>query len=223
MKLAHEILTRPIVFDNQKIQVLVIENKSYYYRFLVELMGQVKGDLGRFILSKDNTPVEISKNLALVTDPLTMDINSRKLINILNTLLEKEAMSDRFFIDSNALVSEISKFGDLLLTSLPFPVARNEDYNIKALIKSLEFTYTLESNDLRESLLDYIEIHSKLGLVNCFVLANTKTYISEHEIEGLYRDILLLKANVLFVESSIGVPNANESVRVIDDDLCEIW
>lgn len=220
MKLAHEILPDPILFEEGKIQVLVVENGECLFQMITELKAQIEGIDGRFILSQDNLPMDIQKTANLIIDPFSMQINSRKILSQLGKILENEALQNSMYVETNAIIRSLQSYANRLSMTTTLPINWNEEVQVSTLIKMLGYEFCLDSPDLAENLMDYIQLHRELLEHKCFIVLNLKSYMSTENLERLYYDLIYRKLNILLIESRDSKRIGCEKVRVIDGDLC---
>ncbi len=75
------------------IQVLVVEDTISFRSFVSELIAQVAGEEGRFVLSDNWSPISISQNVHVISDIFHFTINDRKSISLLYKYLSEIAIS----------------------------------------------------------------------------------------------------------------------------------
>lgn len=223
MKLAHPLLSQPIEFLDDKINVLIIENQTQLSMFIMELMRQQNGEEGAFVLSEDFKPIPIEKKLELITDCFQLDINNRKLQNKLYSQIETLAMGEKFYIQTMELLSCVETFLDDLICDVDYSVVKTKEIDAAALTKCVELRFDFEGGSLAERIADYLAIARDFLGITCFVIVNIKSYLSADELYALYKQIAYQKYHVLLlenVEREVSLPE--ERVCIIDKDLCEI-
>lgn len=80
MKLVNSKYNLSIEFNENESYSLVVENKEYMQDIVENLMRQVKGENGDFILS-ENKEMNISKNIYFIVEPFTIEFNDRKIMS----------------------------------------------------------------------------------------------------------------------------------------------
>ena len=68
MKLAHPLLSSPIVFCENQIPVLVLENAAAFREFAVELLQQSEGQEGALVLSRADRCLDCAEHLNVFLD-----------------------------------------------------------------------------------------------------------------------------------------------------------
>ena len=94
MKIINKNWQRKIEIEDNVIYTLVFENKKYYRENIIELINQHKGCEGSYIFSNNNKEIEFEKYSYIITDIFNIDINSKKVMTKIYTLLLKEVIED---------------------------------------------------------------------------------------------------------------------------------
>ena len=84
MKLVHPDIKNQIIFSENKVNVLTIENKTFFTEFVSELFSQYSGNEGKFILSEDDKELSIPKTCELILNPINLDINNKQKGQVLD-------------------------------------------------------------------------------------------------------------------------------------------
>ncbi|WP_419080568.1 type II-A CRISPR-associated protein Csn2, partial [Phascolarctobacterium succinatutens] len=73
MKLVYTELEQQLVFQENKVNVLVIEQKELFRRMIQELDKQISGEECGFVLSDNNKTIKIDKEICLILNPFALD------------------------------------------------------------------------------------------------------------------------------------------------------
>lgn len=223
MKLSHPFLSYPIEFSEDKINVLVIENQKALTQFVTELLSQLSGCDGNFIISDELKLLPIDKHLEVIVDFFAIDINQRKLHNKLYNMIKNIAVSEKYYIETLEFNTCLHEYICTLLQELPYPLIFTEDPDFIGLYKYLEIRFDSDKLGIMDILVDYMEAMESFLGVSCFVFVNIKTYLESNELQTLYKEIRYRKKRVLLLESTIREDRfQDEVIRIIDKDLCEI-
>ena len=223
MMLAHPILSKSLDFVEDRISVLVVEDQSVLTNLLLELIAQINGDDGRFLLSEDYKPIPIAKKLELVVDPLRIDFGQRKILNKiyadLTALASGENMIERTADLQNRLVAYLQS----LLLSVSLPLTCVAEIDLGALLKAAGVAVDVLSSTLVERISEYLHILTDLSLVDCFVFVNLKSYLNDDDLKAFYREVAYKKYRVLLIENYFrDTLRLYEKTVVLDSDLCEV-
>lgn len=103
MKLVYTELEQQLVFQENKVNVLVIEQKELFRRMIQELDKQISGEEGGFVLSDNNKTMKIDKEICLILNPFALDINSRKALTGLYNELGKLGLNEENYLKTCSL------------------------------------------------------------------------------------------------------------------------
>ncbi|PSM53007.1 CRISPR/Cas system-associated protein Csn2, type II-A [Campylobacter blaseri] len=213
MKIYHEILSKPIQFNENKVQILYIE-KPEIYREILKDFNYGSG----FIISDDNDNFEYDKTLSFNPDVLDLFKNERKIITQIQKNIIKDCQT-KFYENSLSLVNKLNDFSNMILSS--YDSIFRADISIENLVKILNIQI-IQSDTLLENIVDFMNIEREVLDIKIFVFVNLKSIFSNNELLELYREIILRKFNVLLLESNYKIKLENEEIVIIDEDLCEV-
>lgn len=220
MMIHFEYLKNEIVFDDEKIQLLVIENKELFRNVLLTFEQENADDM--FIFSDNLSPFEFSKYGYFIHTPLFVDFQNKKLVSKLNSFLA-EAANNEFQQELACLKSNIMSFAEQLGNFSDYDFKWCDDIDTSSLVKLLQFRIDCRSQSPLELFVTYVLLLSKYLGIKIFVVTNLHMYFTDSELEEAYKTLLLNHINLLDVEPSApNYCNAIESVHIIDSDLCYI-
>lgn len=222
MKLVYTELERQLVFQENSVQVLIIENKLLFRRMLEDFNKQVEGGEGGFTLSADNKILRIDKEAALVLNPFSLEINSRKALTGLYNELGKLGLSEENYLKTCRLKGAIAQYAYDLLSQVDYVLEFQDDFCLQNLFKALEVQFEEGSGDFLEQIVAYMDVCCKFQKVKLLAFANLKTYLTDDELQALYKEAFYRKLNLLLIESSLRDELEDEEVSIVDDDLCLI-
>ncbi|MDD4508265.1 MAG: type II-A CRISPR-associated protein Csn2 [Eubacteriaceae bacterium] len=224
MKLYHPYLEIPIVLEENKHYQLIIENPGIYSELMVELKGQIAGEKGRFVLSRADELLSISKTTDLCIDFFDSDVNQRKIVTALHHLLAKQAVNEVWYLKTQKCLADLAAYVNALTQDFELPLSVSEHYQMEDILKLMGVTIRSHPVNLLEKIVDYLNVMGKIGKVELFVLVNLKNWLNESDFMLLYDYIEYQKIQVLFVESTqrMGECSQREKFRIIDVDGCVI-
>ena len=79
MKLMHPWFQRPVLFSENRIQVLVIENRGLFSRMVSELCAQSEGEKGGFVLPEEDALLECASCLDVILDFFHLSPDRKRL------------------------------------------------------------------------------------------------------------------------------------------------
>ncbi len=218
--LKHYNWNHQINFEDGSTTHLFIENPISLRKYVSELIQQIKGEEGDFILSKDTKEITISKNLAIVPDIVNIVIEEKKINTQINKDLLHISQSSSHQQASFSLISAIEKYAENILDDCCYSVDF-DDIDESKILKMLNFHITTDFENTASTLLEYLNTtHDILNIPN-FVILNSSTYFTKDELKILETEIASSKHNVLFIDrfNHYELKNA----IIIDSDNCELY
>lgn len=222
MKFVHPILERTIEIEENKATILIIENKNVFSEIISEIKNQIEGEEGGFVFSQDIEEISISQNIELITDPFSLNFNSKKIINRLYKKLDKQAMNEEMYVKSKEIVSKINEYIADLIQDEELSISYNQELDLIKLFKAVDIHIENKDKQLVDRILEYMLIIREIFAINTFVFVNLKAFISDENLKEFYKVVFYNKMNLILFESNFNKKLDSEEVRIIDADLCEI-
>lgn len=214
-------ISTPIGLKENRISVLVVEAPEVLREIVDSLLRQKNGDDGTVVFSENFKEIPVRSCVEIITDPFSLDLNQRGIINGTVKYIDGIAENE-LFCETNDLRSRIEQYAELVVqeSELPFQIKSTE--TIGKLLKAVGIYYEEEDLSLPEKILQYLRLSTYLNGTKCFVLLNLKQFLSVSEIELFYRSVQLEKYTLLLLESSVKSHLSEENVLILDKDLCII-
>ena len=220
MKLVYPELNSILDTDAPGIQSLVVESPSFLRSLLMDLSGQLRGEPGKFVLSKGNVPLDIARNVELLDDLIGFELNRKPLLNKVMAALEREANEPENMLETEAVLRRT----ELLLDRLAFPYPCDICYsklNVSSLIRAVGVELRDEYDDLLERLIDYMELVREFDRDKLFVTVNLRSFFTDDETAAFVETVISHEYHVLMIESHDAPRLAAERRVTVDADLCE--
>lgn len=223
MKLAHPIFSEPIVFSEYRVPVLAIENPVCMRKLVSEMMCQLVGEDGNFVLSEDQQILTFKNAVEVVLDPFCLDVNQRRLLNRIYSDFSRLAVGENYYVQGQQLKSEISSFLLELTSESEFAVTFDEDFAWDSLLRAVNLKVDTEGQSLAENIMDYIRAVEIMADIRLLIFVNLQSYFSQPEIKGIEQFAEYEEFNILRIEGGKwDYSLCSENVIIIDEDLCEI-
>ena len=224
MKLVYPDYTYQMNFEEGKANIVVIESKREFRHLLEEILMQIEGNDGRFVLSDNDEILKISTNMQCVIDPFALNLNNRKILDKIYALCKQEVLETELFLELEQLYSNIYAFMEKVLEKIDYSITYTDEIDIKLLFKLVNLRLQSDSYDFLEKIIDYIKIsHTLLGN-RIFVFSNLRSYLESSELELLYKQMSYEKIFLLLIESQdVESISDCETKYIIDKDCCEIY
>jgi CRISPR-associated protein, csn2 family len=223
MKLINEDLNNEIIFEENKVNLLVVENKKKFVEFIQEIIKQINGNEGKFSLFDKNTELKIHNKVEIIKDIFDLDINNKKILNKIYHELEELSIDSEFLLETKNMESNLLKYIYCLIEKYDYPLEIVEGLDLKEIFKLLSVKLSLCFSNKVEEILEYIDLVSRILKKEIFVLVNFHIFLEKDDIVALCRECFYKKIKLLFVENQKpDIINNEEKLFIIDNDLCEI-
>lgn len=220
MIVSHRTFQNPFSLADDRLNFLVVENRTQFAVYIRELKRQCSGLNGDFVFSEDGRTIEPSKGIKVVVDPLDVDSNDTTTIKQLYTALQKEATSEARYDEVNALATDVFRIVSEIAYTQPFAFTIGEA-NPAALFKISNVRFD-PPEELAGRLLEFAEISRYYMGTELFVTVNLDLYMSDEDLTQFSFEASYKKLRILSVNSNVPRADINPNLRILDNDLCEI-
>ena len=222
MKITNENWGFQIDIEKSPVNILVIESPSALREMISDIIRQCDGEEGSMVLSEDGEPLTF-KNVELVIDPFSVDINNRKILNKLYDRIEKILVESDNFIQFQEVKSEIERLLESVSNQYEYPLIWQDSYPADDILKLVELKLNIETVSLEERIMTYIDVMNDLCGTKLFVFVNVMDYIEEETFCDMVRELEYQETGVIFIESREKYSLGNMKTWIIDKNLCEIY
>lgn len=221
MKLVYPTLQTPIVLSNNCINSVIIEEPGYFYEIVKDLKEQWEGMDGRAVLSDNDEPVEIRKNLELVIDCIDFEINQKTLLTKVLSALERTGRSEDYIEKTQRLLAEIERY--IYDVSFDFDVEIQCDkISIAQILKAAGIRIISEYDKLTEILYSYMQLVREFDGDKVFAFVNLRSFVKYDELQDFADTVLAHGYRVLLLDNHAYPSLSMEKRLIVDTDLCEI-
>ena len=210
-----------IVFNKEFINVLEIENKKYFYRFIKDLYSISSNNTTEDIHFFENEKeINMSNKLRIYVDFFDFQFDSKKYVNDISKYVSTNISED----DKNSLVTLYNKMVkqySKILNNVEVPLQIESEFSVDNLNKLMRLSINAKE-DLLDNMLMLIDLEKTLKLNNLLVFVNLKQYLSNDELSELYKYSIYNEVIIFLVDSqSYGVCLKYEKKHIIDENLDE--
>ncbi|MGD1818260.1 MAG: type II-A CRISPR-associated protein Csn2 [Pleomorphochaeta sp.] len=214
-----------LFIDNVDItfNILVIESKTLLYNIIQDLNNQINNEYGDFVLSIDDTPIEIKDNLELIINPFNIDINNKKVLLAIQKLAMVEAKNEIHYSKTNRIISLIEEYAQNIAFTFNGNIAPKTEITSDNIIKMINYQVDTFSTNFYENLFEYLLNSNKYLNIQVFCFINLFNYLENDQIDELINSCINYDIHVIFIEASdINYKNNNCKKIIIDSDFCQI-
>lgn len=223
MKLVHPDLQFQIEFTDTVIPVCVVESPVWWRGLQRELLAQMDGEDGKWVLSEQDKELKISKSVELLLNPLQLEENQRRIMNAFLQSFGRMAVNEVYWKKGQELNAVIQAFFSELEMEYPFEYRINSEIEFAALAKAMGIQIETEYESDLERLLQYCILTQDVMHTKLYIFFHLHAYFTEEELGLFYQEVKQRKWNVLLMESSIEKTCSDEKYYIIDQDNCEIY
>lgn len=221
VSLVHVHLETPLIISEEHVQLLIVENPSEFYALVSDLDAQFEGAEGTFVFLCQGQIIPATKSGAMVSDLFHLELNDKKMLNLLYKRLEGIAVEEKI-AEFNELSTKVVKFIGELSFCVPFALDYNEpqpvDYFKTAGVKFEKVYDTLE-----EKIICYINAMIELKKCEFFIFVNLKSVLNDDKLLSVYAHCRAEQVGLLLIENGKLRPLLPcEKAVIITEDLCEI-
>lgn len=210
-----------ITFNDGSITNLIIENPVTLRNYILELNNQINGEEGAFVLSEKDHEVSIPKNIALISNPITLEFDEKKINTKINKdLLLLTSKNSEIQKKTFPLLSMLENYAESLIEEYGYNIIYN-DVDEAGIIKMLNFHINQEYNSPADKLLEWMNITHDILQIENFVILNLPLYFTEEEEFTICSESSSLKHNLLLIDRSKLYNHKN--TIIIDSDNCELY
>lgn len=221
--LKHAKIEKEIEFNEWTNYYLCIENPRFYREFISDVDTESDDSDKKVFLEENNKLLKIEKNLFLIHDPLSTELDEKKL----NASIQKDLATS---VDSQenekylSLINEINDYIDSISYDYPLHLSYDSERGLSAFLKAFSIHYESNTNDILISRLENIKILSSVFNYKTIIIRNLADYLTQEELNMFFKECRKLETDILVLSSHL--PNYdfdNKFIIRIDSELCEIY
>lgn len=210
-----------IIDLENNVNVIEIENKKYFYRFVNDLYSiyniGYSDDISFFKKFEEKS---VNGKIKIFINFFDFKFDSKKYNNDLSKYVNENIDEG----DRNNLVNlynKVIKLYKRILNNIDLPLNIEEDITIDNLTKFVKISINYH-NELLDNLLLLIDLEKVLKTKNILVFVNLKQYLNKIELIELYKYAIYNEIKLILIDSqSYGTTIEYEKKLIIDEDLDE--
>lgn len=218
MKLVHYELESPLMWDAPDVVVLAVENPRQYRKFVQQLYAQSKGKTGDWLLSNEGS-LSLAKDTICLVNPFDLVDTQKRLQTKLLERLCANAYQDELYEATHQTLGQLQRY----LLDLAEMVDADLELGspeLSGILKALGVRWT-DSDNLLEQLVQIVNVAGTVSSIRLLITVNMRAYLDKEELAMFWQHCVLHDMCVLALEPTEPTRVAAETIRVIDQDLCE--
>lgn len=170
MMLSYPILENSIKFEENIIDILVIENPKYYRDFIEQIWKLERDMDSTAFLSVNYEIINFAKTAQVIYFYGDMDFNNRKIIaKIIRDIIA--IANEEYYLETIDLISRTHNYISDILSELNIELSY-EDIDIESLLKSIKLSVSEEYTTLLSKICDYIDLINQIFGKKIFIFFN---------------------------------------------------
>lgn len=218
MKITIRNIDEPIEFSEEYVSTLEVRNK-YLFREIISCLVRSQFEKYEYEIVNFDDGVALSDRLIIVSDVMSFDVSSRKIISEMYKQLTDMINNDvlKNMVEMETVLERIGAFAE---DSLNFDIKYRTDFDLNDFLKLLKVEPSIASEyDIKQRVYGIIELINSLfdDKIICFM--NLKQLITKEEFSEIVKTCLSKKQLVWFIESNKSFVDTSEFIVIVDDDL----
>lgn len=220
-------LENDIIFKEEYINVLQIQDKKLFTNVINSLndnINNIEDTKERIIILDNDIEIKIEKEVLMIIDVFNIDFNQKKIQSALYNKIEKiykqefERMSEFQTIFQKLQLNVLDVFNEF-----PFEFNYKESIGIQEYLKLLGLKISNNKGKIIDTVFSLIDVVEYLLVAKLLIFVNLKLYLSDDELNEIYKYVMYKKVNILLIETGEEKePIENEKIMYIDSDYDEI-
>lgn len=212
-----------IIFNSEYINVIEIENKKYFYRFVNDIYSVYNNGYSEELtfLDENNEEYNLSGKIKVFLNYFDLEFDSKKNLVEISKYIVNNISEENMNLLQNQY-NKLVKIYKRILNDIDLPLSFDEEVSIESLSKVFKVKINCK-NELLDNLLLLIDIEKIFDTKRIIIFVNLKQYLSKNELIELYKYSIYNQIKILLVDSQCyGVTLNFEKKIIIDDCLNEI-
>lgn len=187
------------VLENNNSIMIIIENKKYFYNFIVDLQLSYSEINSIKLFDEKEKELKNTDYIEVIPSIFTMDKNNKKNISALLKIIKtsnKELIQNNL-IDIN---NKLEQFSNHLKLETDITFESNIDFSDDELLKALNIYIDCDKQSLLEMIYQYIKATYELRNIKIFVFISLLDYLDDDELKLLIKNCKLLGVILVNIE-----------------------
>ena len=219
MKLVNSKLGLEVELLENQVLNFTVESPEYFSKIVYNICEQINGGEGEFILSDDEKEYSLEKKAIMVTNPLSVSCNEKKILSQLNKSLSEKIIID-YSDEFTKINQQIMFFMDLLINASEYNLTMDIDFQALELVKYCKVYVDTYYESLAEKFIDYLRAVKTICKIDIVFILNIKQYFSTTELEEIYKYCFYMKIYLINLEGIKSDSIKDDRYIILDKDLC---
>lgn len=221
MNLIVDYFDNKIIFNDEYINAIEIENKRYFYRFINDLYSiYTIGYSDDLKFTQESKELNMNGIIKIYINYFDFQFDSKKYTNDISKLVNNY-LDESDIKDLTILYNKMTKIYKRSLNNIDLPLHIEDEINVENINKIIKLSIS-PKEELLDNLFLLIDLEKVLRTNNLLVFVNLKQYLSKDEIVEFYKYAIYNNIKIILVDSQCyGISLKNEKKYIIDENLDE--
>lgn len=221
MKVIYSKYSIELALEENQVNSLIIENPIIMCEVVRDLMSQMKGENGDWILSEEDNMLPFLKNCVFIDNPFVINSNEKRILTKLYKELADQ-VKNLMYEEYMQLTSATFSFLEQLFTTVPYHLDMELEVDVSTMLKAYDVKLASDCVEPLEMLIDYLRAISSICGIRVVWLLNLKQFLSKEQMEQLYEFCFYEKIYLINIEGQQKYLLPQEKSVIIDEGLCLI-
>lgn len=209
----------PIQLSTESPSTLIFRETMDLYQFQNDIKSLCSGEDGTSVLFGEEKTISFEKEVEIISDVLSIDINTRKTINFLHKKLIKDtAKSDHILMIENIKEQLVHLF-ELIRKETFIDFSIDSDIGIDKFFKMYGVRFTETDQSPVELLTKYIDLLKQVSKVRVVFVTLAWYWLSDYEIREFIKHCVRSDIFLVLIEKDIPKLENGEDYAMIKMDL----
>ena len=223
MKLVHIGLETQIKFDKDYVNEWIIESPTFFTKYIKEMLNQINGIEGEFVLSDEEKTANISKYVEVIINPFVVDVNDKKILSKIYDQLISIAVDEKNYMRTQEVTNELLSYLIDITNDSDYIMYVDAGLDMALLFKAAGVKMEQDDSDFLSNLIKYIELICNFFKRKLIILVNFRSYVCDSKYEEFINMCRYKKLNILLMESIKKDCVSGVKQYIMDRDQCEIF
>lgn len=223
MKLKINGFENEIVFEDENVNILQIENAQCFTHIIETLNEKINGIESNeiFLLDDNGEELNMSKEMYIIFDLFNIDYNSKKILNKIYDIISDNIKNNQDYELEN-MTLKLRNYIIQEINELPFEFTMKSELEIPEILKlyNLKIDNSNYTNII-ERVEILIDIISTLKIAKILVVPNLKMYLSDEELVELYKYSMYNNVKLFLIERKQTEKLKYEKIIYVDENFDE--
>ena len=198
-------------FENTNINIIRFNNPKEYREFSQNVFENI-------VFSINNNVVDLNKYGMIIYNPFELNINDKKILNLVYKKLEKYIEDEERMIISK-IEQESLKLFEKLSLNIDVSIDYNDSMDLNKLFGSFDIKISNDNMSFLEKIVQYVKLNVELFNIKIIISFGLLSLLEQQEIDLL--NIELLQYGVVLVDAQYNI-NENNNSLYVEGDWCII-